>query len=110
MSFWELVKGEIRRSNTTQEWVSRRAGISFDTFRGWIAHNRLPKADDAVHIAMVLGTTVEYLVTGKDPSELPARVRDLCRDLDALSDDDLAEIRALVSVKIGRAVKKERHA
>jgi transcriptional regulator with XRE-family HTH domain len=62
--FWENVKTEIKRQNTTQEWVAKKAGISFNTFQGWISKGIYPRANEAVHIAAALNTSVEYLVTG----------------------------------------------
>ncbi|MDR3172084.1 MAG: helix-turn-helix domain-containing protein [Treponema sp.] len=62
--FWEHIKEEIKRQNTTQEWVAKKAGISFNTFQGWISKGIYPRVDDAVRIATVLNTSVEYLVTG----------------------------------------------
>ena len=65
MDFWQRVKAEIKRQNTTQEWVARRAGIILGSFRGWIAKDRLPDVKDGVAIAGALGVTVEYLLTGE---------------------------------------------
>jgi transcriptional regulator with XRE-family HTH domain len=62
--FWENVKKEIIQQNTTQDWVARKAGISFNTFQGWIAKGIYPRVNDAVRIAVALNTSVEYLVSG----------------------------------------------
>jgi transcriptional regulator with XRE-family HTH domain len=62
--FWENIKKEIRRQNTTQEWVAKKAGISFNTFQGWISKGIYPRVNDAVRIAAALNTSVEYLVLG----------------------------------------------
>lgn len=58
-----------KKQNTTQEWVSKNSDISYMTFKGWIAKDVLPRAEDAVKIAKALGVTVEYLVTGRDDSQ-----------------------------------------
>ena len=60
--FWENVKKEIKLQNTTQEWVAKNAGISFNTFQGWISKGVFPRVNEAVRIAVSLNTTVEYLV------------------------------------------------
>ncbi|MDR1903129.1 MAG: helix-turn-helix domain containing protein, partial [Treponema sp.] len=44
-------------------------GISFPTFRNWIARNRLPDAIETYRIAQALNTSVEYLVTGENPGK-----------------------------------------
>jgi len=62
--FWENVKKEIKSQNTTQEWVARKAGISFNTFQGWISKAIYPRVNEAVRIAAALDTSVEYLVRG----------------------------------------------
>ena len=59
--FWENVKKEIKSQNTTQEWVAKNAGISFNTFQGWISKGVFPRVNEAIRIAVSLNTTVEYL-------------------------------------------------
>jgi transcriptional regulator with XRE-family HTH domain len=62
--FWENIKKEIKQQNTTQEWVAKKAGISFNTFQGWIAKGIYPRVNEAVRISLALNTSVEYLVSG----------------------------------------------
>jgi len=62
--FWENVKKEIKLQNTTHEWVAKKAGISFNTFQGWISKAIYPRVNEAVRIAAVLDTSVEYLLRG----------------------------------------------
>ena len=62
--FWENVKREIKAQNTTQEWVARNSGISFNTFQGWISKSIFPRVNEAIRIAVSLNTTVEFLVSG----------------------------------------------
>ena len=69
LGFWENVKKEILAQNTTQEWVCRKAGISYRTFRGWISLERLPSVMDAGLIAGALQVSVEYLLTGTDSAD-----------------------------------------
>ncbi len=64
MDFWTRLKTLIKKENTTQEWVASKINVSYRTFNGWISRKIIPNADQAVSIAKVLGTTVEYLVTG----------------------------------------------
>jgi|LSQX01.3.fsa_nt_gb transcriptional regulator with XRE-family HTH domain len=68
LSFWENVNIEIKRQNTTQEWLSGKAGVKYQTFKGWISKEIYPRVDEAVHIANALGVTVEYLFLGRDAS------------------------------------------
>lgn len=62
--FWQNVKREIKQQNTTHEWVAKKAGISFNTFQGWISKGIYPRVNEAVCIAAALNTSVEYLVIG----------------------------------------------
>jgi len=62
--FWENVKKEIKLQNTTQEWVAKKADISFNTLQGWISKAIYPRVNEAVRIAAVLDTSVEYLLRG----------------------------------------------
>jgi SOS-response transcriptional repressor LexA len=65
MDFWDSVRAEIKAQNTKIEAVAQVAGISLNTFNGWISKGRLPRLDEALKISKALGTTVEYLVTGE---------------------------------------------
>ncbi|MCR5436133.1 MAG: helix-turn-helix transcriptional regulator [Treponema sp.] len=64
--FWERVNKLIKQLHTKQETVASDCGINYQTFRGWIVHKTYPNAKQSVLIANCLGTTVEYLVTGKE--------------------------------------------
>ena len=67
MDFWERLKLEIKRNNTTQEWLAKKIDVPFGTLRKWLSRQTMPNADQAVAMAAALGTTVEYLVTGEPP-------------------------------------------
>jgi len=67
-SFWKSVNSLIKSQKTKQESVASLCNISYQTFRGWVARKTFPSADEACRIAKVLGVSVEYLVTGEDPS------------------------------------------
>jgi len=62
--FWENVKKEIKIQNTTQEWIAKESGISFNTFQGWISKGIFPRVNEAIRIAVLLNTSVEYLSSG----------------------------------------------
>jgi len=62
--FWDNVKKEIKSQNTTQEWVAKNSGVSFNTFQGWISKGLYPRVNEAIRIAVSLNTSVEYLVIG----------------------------------------------
>jgi transcriptional regulator with XRE-family HTH domain len=78
--FWENVKKEIKLENSTQEWVAKKAGISFNTLQGWISKAIYPRANEAVRIAAVLDTSVEYLFRGAVKNNTKA-IEIICRQL-----------------------------
>lgn len=108
MDFWERLKNEIKRQNTTQEWVAGKINVSYRTFNGWISRKIMPNADQAVSIAKLLDTTVEYLITGKAPEAWhpPRRYADIIENLELLDDDGLEYVRSLVQSKVRRIKKK----
>jgi transcriptional regulator with XRE-family HTH domain len=87
--FWENVKKEIKLQNTTQEWVAKKAGVSFNTFQGWISKAIYPRVNEAVRIAAALNTSIEYLVRGT--------VKDNTRIIDTVC-EQLAQIYACLNV------------
>jgi transcriptional regulator with XRE-family HTH domain len=83
--FWENVKKEIKLQNTTQEWVAKKAGISFNTFQGWISKAIYPRVNEAVRIAAALNTSVEYLIRGTVKGNTRA-IETICRQLPHMYD------------------------
>lgn len=66
-NFWNNVKPLIKSNGLTQLKLSELCNIPFGTFQGWIAKSVLPDVISAYKIATELNTTVEFLVTGKEP-------------------------------------------
>lgn len=65
MGFWDRVKAEVKRQNTTLEWLALKTDISKRTLYGWIAKGVLPRVDEAYLISSALGVSMEFLVTGE---------------------------------------------
>ena len=63
--FWKNVQALMRGKDMSQSELASLTGISVQTLSGWISKGRIPRADEAYAIATKLGTTVEFLVTGK---------------------------------------------
>lgn len=49
--------------------LCRATGIGDSTVRTWIARAAMPSAEAAFKVAQYFGVTVEYLLTGKNPSD-----------------------------------------
>lgn len=67
MNFWERVEIILDQKDITKKELAMSAGFSPSNISKGKRENSSPSADMAVAIARFLGTTVEYLVTGKDP-------------------------------------------
>lgn len=65
ISFWQNVKNELDYLGISQKDLAEAISESYNTLRTWIKNDRYPDANQAVKIAAVLKTSVEYLVTGK---------------------------------------------
>jgi len=65
IDFYERVKALVKSKKTTIEYVAGEAGLSLASYNAYRRHDNLPRADEALKIAHVLDTTVEYLLTGK---------------------------------------------
>ncbi|MGL4987424.1 MAG: helix-turn-helix domain-containing protein [Treponemataceae bacterium] len=77
--FWKIVSAEIKRQNTSYDWLARKTKISKGTFSSWKSRNNVPTVDSAFKIAQALNVSLEYLLTGVD-------------DIDYASNEALTEI------------------
>ena len=84
--FWENVKREIKSQNTTQEWVAKNSGISFNTFQGWISKDIFPRVNEAIRIAVSLNTSVESLVNGAVYSNRK-QIEIICQNLSKIQEN-----------------------
>jgi transcriptional regulator with XRE-family HTH domain len=96
MGFGENLKQELAYSGLIKKELSVKSGIhkrAIDTYVR--TKSSMPPADTAVKIAQALGVTVEYLVTGEDPS-IPNEVNKLARSILNLKKRDQRLITLLV--------------
>ena len=64
LDFWMRVKELLKAQNATQDKIAKQINERADTFSKWIQKDRLPDAEQSYKIAVALGVSVEYLVTG----------------------------------------------
>lgn len=64
--FWERVNNLRESLSMGIGEMVDSIGKSRSTWNDWIKFNRIPPGDICVQIADVLGTTVEYLITGRE--------------------------------------------
>jgi transcriptional regulator with XRE-family HTH domain len=83
IDFYERVKFCVKKNKTTIEYVVGQAGLSLASYNSYRRYENLPRADEAYIIAQTLGTSVEFLVSGNNPTLLTA-------------DDTLTEIESII--------------
>ena len=66
LQFWINVKNELDYRDITQKELASAIDESYNTLQSWINRDRLPDAEQAVKIAKILNTSVEFLVTGSE--------------------------------------------
>jgi transcriptional regulator with XRE-family HTH domain len=96
MNFWDRLKTGIKDRDLTQERVARRLKIPIGTFKNWLLRETYPDAREAVEIAKLLNTTVEYLVCGVERSGETEDERKLLDGYRQLSKYDKEHIAAVV--------------
>jgi len=69
-TFAERLERLIKEKKLTQISVADTVGIRRPTISDWKKNGSYPPADIAVKIAMLLGVSVEYLVTGVEKNPL----------------------------------------
>ena len=109
MGFRENLKRELAYSGLLVKELAARSGISKRTLDNYLnIRNYMPSADIAVCIALALGVSVEYLVTGKDSRArhiFPVNpyIRQLLQVLEDLSDKERETL-----LGIARLLKKQK--
>jgi len=100
MDFRARLREEIEFSGLLDKEVAAKADISkraIDSYVG--SQGCIPSADVAVRLAKVLNTTVEYLVTGKNPEltkNPDTKIQEIYAKLKHFSDKDLSIVQNVV--------------
>jgi transcriptional regulator with XRE-family HTH domain len=102
MDFWTRLKNEIKKKNTTQEWIAGKIGVPFGTLRKWLTRKTYPDIREGVEIAKLLDTSAEYLVTGNDREILSDKERKLVRDYRKLAESDQENITLAIGAWLGK--------
>jgi transcriptional regulator with XRE-family HTH domain len=100
MNFWDRLKDRIKDCDLTQEWIARKLKIPIGTFKNWLLRKTYPDAREAVEIAKLLDTTVEYLVSGSDRTGYSEDERRIIDGYRQLSKYDQAHIAAIIGAWI----------
>jgi len=69
--FWDRVNAMIKKKGLTQASLSSTCGFNQRRIQNLSAGSRFPDADECFLMAGELGTTVEFLFTGKETVNAP---------------------------------------
>jgi len=95
-AFWNRVKMRIREKAVTQEDAAKAAGLSPGRFRMWMSRGMVPPLSYAYRLAMYLGVSLEYLISGKGDDSISIVNEEILVLLDKAS-KKLIKIRRYVS-------------
>jgi len=64
-AFWNRTKNLIKEKCVTQAETAAACGISHSKFRNWMSQNKVPPINVANRLALFLGVSLEYLISGQ---------------------------------------------
>ena len=102
MSFIERLEKLLKDKSISQKELAETINIRRPTISDWKRNKTFPYADIAVEIACILDTTVEYLITGKSPTDIDPEILKIANKIAALSPHDREEIMLVINHKLGR--------
>ena len=102
MNFWDNAHPFMEKKKVKQKDIALLTGHSSGRVSDWIKEKVVPKADDALKIADLLGVSVRYLVTGEDEEGISPRERELLDVCRLLPDRKFS-----IVLKNARAVREE---
>lgn len=79
--FFERVKTLAKSQNQNLRELIEFCGINYDSYNSYKRYGNLPRANEAVAIALALGTTVEYLVLGEEAQDKKEVIREYLTQL-----------------------------
>lgn len=106
MGFRENLREELTYHGILIKELAYASGVNKRALDTYLRTNPcMPPADIAVKIARALGVTVEYLVTGENPS-MPQDIRLIARNLFKLNEKDRRVVSIMVDALLER-IKSE---
>ena len=96
MDFYQRVKDTCRAQNKKLGDLLREVEINADTYKSVRRYGNLSRADEALRIAKVLGTTVENLIEGQGSQETPL-LSDIYNRLPGLTEQQQEAVLALIT-------------
>lgn len=68
MTITERIFEQIKQKGINQKEFAHQIGVNEKTFSAWKVKNTLPSADKISVISDLLNVSIEYLLTGEDPT------------------------------------------
>lgn len=103
MGFASNLKDILTFRNIEVKDLAAGTGISKSTIDNYLSGQKsIPNAENAVKIAKFVGTTVEYLVTGKYSDSLGNIYQEVIADLHRIDKNDLEAIKNVVHSLAGK--------
>lgn len=93
------MKDLAKQQNTTIRATIKSCGINYDSYNSCRKYGNLPRADEAVRIAAMLGTTVEFLVTGSTSALEEDTSNSMSDNKGMTAQDCLRRINAMIKSK-----------
>jgi transcriptional regulator with XRE-family HTH domain len=98
MDFWERCQALMHDREINQSDIGRKLNIGDTTVSYWIRNKSVPRADDALRLADLLGVSVRYLVTGEDDKMLSHRERELLQICSILSEEKFKAVKDIAEI------------
>lgn len=98
MNFWDNAHPFMEKKKVKQKDIALLTGHSSGRVSDWIKEKVVPKADDALKIADLLGVSVRYLVTGEDDKMLSPRERELLQICSILSEEKFKAVKDIAEI------------
>lgn len=94
VAFWNRVD-KLWQDRSLKDF-SASTGIDYVLLLNWRTKKRLPSLEHACSISTLLGTTIEYLVTGEDPDAPAERIQQIVKRLESADDVDIELVRRVL--------------
>ena len=109
MAFPERLEALLKVNKITQKELAEQLNIRRPSISDWKKDGTYPRLDIAIKIAQILGTTTEYLVTGKPPKDITEEEYDLVNNFRQLDHSGRKEIIKFVDFKLLEAKEEEKN-
>jgi SOS-response transcriptional repressor LexA len=103
--FWERTNSLIKLRKTTQRVLSKECGFTERRIETLVSSERFPDAIEAFRIAEELGTTVEYLITGKEINGFSQKIIPIAQKIAGLDPKDRQDILDFIDIKLKKGKK-----